>query len=147
MALSLHCYSGGGHDFQPKRKAVRVMSEQGIYGLAAIILAAFGIALPLPDFAVGMFLSLGCCLAVMAVRPLDKRRAVPITLGMGVLAALIAAMLRDATSHVWLWSSLPVQAQMAAAGAFSQSIFELVAARSGSVLKGIADRAGLPGGD
>lgn len=123
------------------------MGEQGIYGLSALILAAFGIVIPMPAFVMGMFLSLGCCLAVMAVRPLEKRRAVPITLMMGALAGIIAAMLRDATAGIWLWSALPVQAQMAAAGAFSQAIFEFVAARGRSAVDEVARRVGLPGAE
>jgi len=123
------------------------MGEQGSYVIAAIILSAFGIALPLPSFVGGMVVALGCCFAVMAMRPLEKRRAVTLTLLMGGLAGVIAAMLNITTGGIWLWGSLPVQAQMGVAGALSQAVFELVAARGGAVLQDVANRAGLPGAE
>lgn len=124
------------------------MGEQGfIYGLVGLLLASFGIVLPVSAFVGGMGMALGCCFAVMAMRPLEKRRAVPLTLFMGALAGIIAAMLHGTTGGIWLWGSLPVQAQMGAAGAFSQIVFEFVAARGRQGLDELARRAGLPGAE
>lgn len=123
------------------------MGEQGSYVIAAVILSAFGITLPLPSFVGGMLVALGCCIAVMAVRPLEKRRAVPLTLLMGSLAGVLAAMLHATTGDIWIWGRLPVQAQMGAAGTFSQIVFEFVAARGRPALDELARRAGLPGAE
>lgn len=81
------------------------------------------------------------------MRPLEKRRAVALTLFMGSLAGIIAAMLHATTGEVWLWGRLPVQFQMGLAGALSQAVFEFVAARGRDALDDIANRAGLPGAE
>lgn len=122
------------------------MGEQGSYGLAALILGAFGIAVPMPNFVGGMIVALGCSFAVMAMRPLEKRRTVALTLLMGTLASIIAAMLHKATGDLWIWGSIPMQAQMGLAGALSQAVFELVAARGGVLVGKVADQV-LPGAE
>lgn len=122
------------------------MTEQGAtHALAALMLTGLGVTVPLPAFVGGTMIALGMCFAVMLIRPLSARRGVPATLLMGVLAALFAAMLHDTGKAVWLWGGLPIQAQMGAAGALSQGLFELLVKRSHGLLAKLADRAGLPG--
>lgn len=123
------------------------MIDQYVYGGAAAALTALGITLPLAPFIGGMVVAIGCCFAVMAVRPLEKRRAPALTLLMGALAAVIAAMLNQVTADVWIWGRLPVQAQMGIAGALSQAVFEFVAARGKHALDDMANRVGLPGAE
>ncbi len=122
------------------------MGEQGSYGIAALILGAFGIAVPMPNFVGGMIVALGCSFAVMAMRPMEKRRTVALTLLMGTLASVIAAMLHKTTGDLWVWGSIPMQAQMGLAGALSQAVFELVAARGGALVGKVADQV-LPGAE
>lgn len=110
--------------------------------LAAVLLA-LGVAVPLPSFAGGMVIALGCCFGVMAMRKAEARRGLGLTLFLGVLVALIAAILHPRTTGVWLWGDLPLQAQMGIAGGLSQSVIEAAIAFGG----GLKDWAGkLPGG-
>lgn len=112
---------------------------------AATVLLAFGIAVPFPAFGGGMLLALGCCYAVRAFRPIDGRKGLFLSLFVAMLSAMLAAGLKDQTSGLWVWGSLPLQFQMATAGALSQGVFELIAARGGTLLSRLADKAGVPG--
>lgn len=124
-----------------------MVDGNGSYAVAAIVLGAFGITMPLAPFVGGMVVALGCSLAVMAVRPLEKRKSLASTLFLGGLMAIMAAMLSGASSEVWLWGRLPIQAQMGFAAALSQAVFEFIAARGRPALDEIAKRAGLPGAE
>ena len=124
-----------------------MIDGNGSYAVAAVVLGAFGIAAPLPGVVGGMVVAVGCCFAVMAVRPLEKRRAVWFTLLIGALAGLMAAILSPALRDVWLWGRIPLQAQMGISGALAQAVFEFIAIRGGAFLNGVADRAGLPGAE
>lgn len=113
--------------------------------LAAGVLLAFGIIVPVPAFGGGMLLALGCCYAVRAFRPVDGRKSLGLSLFVAILAAMIVAGLRGNTSGIWIWGDLPLQMQMAAGGMLSQGVFELIAARGSGVLAKLADRAGIGG--
>lgn len=123
------------------------MGEHGIYSGAVILLAAFGISIPLAPVIGGMVMALGCSFAVMAMRPLEKRKSLWVTLFVAAMAGILTAMLNGATADVWIWGRLPVQAQMGIAGALSQAIFEFVAARGKHALDDMAKRVGLPGAE
>lgn len=114
-------------------------------GGSAAVLLAFGISVPFPAFGGGMLLALGCCFAVRAFRPVDGRKSLGLSLFCAVLAATVVAGLHENTASLWVWGSLPLQIQMAFAGALSQAMFELIAARGSGVLGKIADKAGLSG--
>lgn len=114
---------------------------------AAAILLAFGITMPMPAFSGGMLLALGSCYAVRAYRSVDGRRGLGLSLFSAIIAAMIVAAMHEITNKVWVWGSLPLQMQMAAGGAFSQAVFELVAARDTKFVAWIADKAGLSKGD
>ena len=116
------------------------MNENGI--LAAIFLA-LGITVPAPAVAGGMLFALGCAYAVRAFRAEGKRGLV-LTLFVGGFMSLIAAAAHTHTAGVWIWGDLPVQLQMAASGALSQTFFEVVSARAGGFFHGLADK--FPGG-
>lgn len=113
---------------------------------AAAVLLAFGVMVPLPAFGGGMLLALGFCYAVRAFRPVDGRKSLGLSLFVAVLTAMIVAGLNDKTADIWVWGKAPLQLQMAAAGALSQAVFELIAARGSTALGKLADKAGL-GGD
>ena len=117
----------------------------GQEGGAALILLAFGIAVPYPVFGGGMLLALGCCYAVRACRPLEARKSLALSLFTAMLAAVLVAGLKEQTAGIWVWGKAPVQFQMATAGALSQAIFELIAARGSGWVGKVADRVGLPG--
>lgn len=121
-----------------------MMNEANAYGAA--ILLAFGIMVPLPAFGGGMLLSLGCCYAVRAFRPVDGRKSLGLSLFVAILAAMLVAGLRGNTAGVWIWGDLPLQMQMAAAGMLSQGVFELIAARGAGALGKLADKVGIGGG-
>lgn len=121
------------------------MGGHELNAIFAAILLAFGVTMPLPEFAGGMIVALGCCFAVMAVRPIERRKGLLLTLLMGAVAGLFAAMLHEKSAGVWIWGSLPLQAQMGAAGALSQALFEFVASRGAALLDKAANTAGLPG--
>lgn len=91
--------------------------------LAAIFLA-FGIVVPMPEFLAGMFLGLGSCYAVMIFTPPPNRRSLWATLFVGFLSALLVAILHPHAKGLWLWGWLPLQVQMAAAGAVSRGLAE-----------------------
>lgn len=110
---------------------------------AATVLLAFGISVPFPPFGGGMLLALGCCFAVRAFRPVDGRKSLGLSLFTAILTATLVAGLNENTSGLWVWGSLPLQAQMAAAGAFSQAMFEVIAARDTKLAAKLADWAGL----
>lgn len=110
---------------------------------AAVVLLAFGIVVPVPAFGAGMLLAVGCCYGVRAFRSVDGRKGIGLSLFCAVLAATIVAGLKDHTTGLWVWGSLPVQFQMALAGTFSQALFEVVAARDTKLAEKIADWAGL----
>jgi hypothetical protein len=114
-------------------------------GGAATILLAFGIAVPYPVFGGGMLLALGCCYGVRACIPLEKRKSLALSLFLAMLAGVLVAGLRDQTARLWVWGGLPLQFQMATAGALSQAVFELIAARGSGWIGKLADKAGLPG--
>lgn len=122
------------------------MGEQGSYGVAALILGAFGIAVPMPNFVGGMIVALGCSFAVMAMRPLEKRRTVALTLLMGTLASIIAAMLHKATGDLWIWGRIPIQVQMGLSGLLSQAAFEVAAAKGPRFMDALAEKF-LPKGE
>lgn len=117
----------------------------GHEGGAVAVLLAFGIAVPYPVFGGGMLLALGCCYGVRACRPIEARKSLALSLFIAMLAAVLIAGLRDQTAGIWVWGRLPVQFQMATAGALSQAIFELIAARGSGWVGKLADKAGLPG--
>jgi hypothetical protein len=108
----------------------------------ASLLLAFGVAVPFPAFGGGMLLALGCCYGVRAFRPMEGRKSLFLSLFTAVLAAMLTAGLQKNTSGVWIWGELPLQVQMAIAGAMSQAIFELIASRGSSALGKLADRFG-----
>lgn len=110
--------------------------------LAAILLA-FGIIVPVPTFSAGMLLALGFCFGVRSMRPLERRKGVGLSLFYAVLAATVVAAANESTSGIWLWGSAGLQLQMAAAGALSQAIFELIAARGGDALGKVLDKVGV----
>lgn len=112
---------------------------------AAAVLLALGVVAPVPAFMGGLILAMGACFAVMAMRPIGSRKGLVITLLMGILASIIAAILNKGTSHVWLWGNLPLQAQMFAAGAMSQTLFEFIAAKGSSILSFLLGKAGANG--
>lgn len=93
--------------------------------LAAILLA-FGVAVPMPAFAGGFLIALGCAYGVRAFHTSSKQKGIALTLFIGGLVALLAAILHPTTREVWVWGGLAVQAQMAIAGALSQSLAETV---------------------
>lgn len=118
------------------------MSGHEFNAIIAALLLAFGVTVPMPEFIGGISIAFGACFAIMAVRPIEARKGVLVTLMMGGLAGLFAAILHHKTHSVWLWGDLPLQAQMGVAGGFSQAIFE-AAFEFG---KGMASRAGkIPG--
>jgi len=116
-------------------------------GWAAVVLLAFGVAVPMPAFGGGMLLALGCCYAVRAFSPVEARRALGLSLFAAILAAMLTAGLRENTVGIWVWGHLPLQVQMAAAGMTSQAAFELVALRGKGALGKLADKVGLSGPD
>ena len=125
------------------------MTEPGTGAAVGAVMVALGVAAPLPAFVAGLLIALGGAYVVRAAAAHMGRRVMPLSLSLmcGVVIAILAAMLREATAGVWLWGSLNLQSQMGIAGALSQAIAELVAARGGGVLGRLADKAGLPGGD
>ncbi len=123
------------------------MTTGELNAFLAAILLAFGIASPVPEFSGGMLLALGCCFAVRAYRSVDGRKGLGLSLFTGILTATIVAGLNEKTSGLWLWGSAPLQLQMALAGALSQAVFELIAARGSGALAKLADRAGIGGGE
>lgn len=94
----------------------------------AFILVALGVTIPMAPFVGGMAVALGCCFAVMTMRPLESRRSIWLTLFMGGMSALLAAVLHPAGHVVWLWGQLPLQAQMGLAGGLSQALWEALIA-------------------
>lgn len=123
------------------------MTEGTFLNMAAAgALLAFGIAAPIPAFSGGMLLALGSCYAVRAYRAVDGRKGLGLSLFGAVLAAMIVAGLNGSTSSLWIWGSLPLQMQMAAGGAFSQAMFEVIASRDTRLAGKIADWAGLKRG-
>lgn len=119
------------------------MTTAGSENIAgAAVLLAFGISVPYPVFGGGMLLSLGCCFAVRAMRPVEGRKGLGLSLFCAILAAMVVAALQTNTSGIWVWGGLPLQIQMACAGALSQAIFELIAARGSGLLGRLADKVG-----
>lgn len=112
---------------------------------AAAVLLAFGIMVPMPAFGGGMLLALGCCYAVRAYRSLEGRKSLGLSLFTAILVAMIVAGLNEKTANLWIWGDAPLQLQMALAGALSQAVFEMIAARGSTVLGKLADKAGLGG--
>lgn len=113
--------------------------------LAALLLA-FGIVAPVPDFLAGMVIAIGGCYGVMIVMEPKSRSSLWVTLFLGVLGALFAAILHQ---YLIFLRDLPVQAVMGGAGALSKFLAEAVIALG----NGIKTRAGnwpsewkLPGG-
>lgn len=121
------------------------MTTGEVNAFLAAVLLAFGIIVPLPAFGGGMLLSLGFCYAVRAFRPIDGRKSLGLSLFVAVLTATIVAGLHDKTVDMWVWGDAPLQLQMAIAGALSQAVFELIAARGSAALDKLATRAGLGG--
>ena len=118
------------------------MTGHELNAVLAFLMFALGITIPMAPFIGGMSIALGCCFAVMAMRPLESRRSIWLTLFMGALSALLVAVLHPAATGVWLWGGLPLQAQMGVAGALSQALWETMLAFGA----GVATRAGkLPG--
>lgn len=114
---------------------------------AAAVLLAFGIMVPLPAFGAGMLLALGCCYAVRAYRAVEGRKSLGLSLFTAILVAMIVAGLNEKTTGIWIWGDAPLQLQMALAGALSQAVFEMIAARGGKALDKLADRVGIGGGE
>ena len=90
----------------------------------ATVLIAFGIAVPLPALLAGLCLGQGCCYAVMIFTPPADQKSLWATLFVGFLSALLVAIGHPHTQALWLWGALPLQIQMAAAGALSRSLAE-----------------------
>lgn len=113
-----------------------------LHAAMAAVLLALGVSVPLPAFAGGMVIAIGCCFGVMAARKAEARRGIGLSLFWGVLVALLAAILHPKAISVWVWGSLPLQMQMGVAGALSQSVIEAAISFGG----GLKDWAGkLPG--
>lgn len=118
------------------------MTGHEINAALAAILFALGVTFPMAPFVGGMSIALGCCFAVMTMRPLESRRSIWLTLFMGAMSALLVAVLHPAAKAVWLWGELPLQAQMGIAGGLSQALWEALIAFGG----GLVERVGkLPG--
>lgn len=114
-----------------------------LHAVLAAVLLALGVSVPLPAFAGGMVIAIGCCFGVMAARKAEARRGIVLSLFWGVLIALLAAILHPKATSVWLWGNLPLQMQMGIAGALSQSVIEAAISFGG----GLKDWAGkLPAG-
>lgn len=118
------------------------MTGTEINAMTAALLLALGVVAPLPAFGGGMLIALGCSYGIRALRHDDGQRGVGMTLFIGALVALMTAILHPATHNIWIWGSLPVQAQMGIAGALSQSVAEAVIIFG----RGLADKVGkVPG--
>lgn len=100
------------------------MTGADVHFIAATVLLALGVSVPASLFSGGLLIALGCAYGVRAMRRTEGQRGLGITLFVGALVSLLAAILHPATKEVWLWGSLAVQAQMGVAGALSQSIAE-----------------------
>lgn len=125
------------------------MTEPGAALTGGAVMVALGIAAPLPAFLAGMLIAVGMAYVVRAAAAHLGRRVMPLGLALtcGTVVAVLAAMMHEATGETWLWGGLNLQSQMGIAGALSQAIAEIVAARGGGLLGKIADKAGLPEGD
>lgn len=123
------------------------MTEPGTGAAVGAIMLALGVAAPLPAFMAGLLIALGSAYVVRAAAAHMGRRVMPLSIAItsGVVVAVLAAILHEATATVWIWGTFPIQAQMGIAGALSQAIAEMAAARGGGLLGKIADKAGLPG--
>lgn len=125
------------------------MTETGTGAALGAVMVALGVAAPLPAFLAGLLIAVGSAYVIRAAAAHMGRRVMPLAAAIvsGVVVAVLAAMMREATSGLWLWGSLNIQSQMGIAGALSQAIAEFVAARGPGLLGRIADKAGFPGGE
>ena len=87
----------------------------GANWLLAAILAAFGIAAPVPEIAAGLFLAVASAFLVMAFTPPERRLAYWLTLAGSLFCALVAAILQS-----WLVPDWPIQLVMFAGGGLSR---------------------------
>lgn len=100
------------------------MTGADLNALAAMILVALGVSIPPPNFAGGLLIAFGFSYGIRALRQSEGQKGLGLTLFIGGIISLLAAILHHSTKDVWLWGALAVQAQMGIAGALSQSVAE-----------------------
>lgn len=125
------------------------MTEPGSGAALGAVMLALGVAAPLPAFLAGLLIAVGSAYVVRAAAAHLGRRVMPlgIAVASGVVVAVLAAMMHEATSDAWVWGALNIQSQMGIAGALSQAIAEIVAARGKGLVGSMADRAGFTEGN
>lgn len=74
------------------------MTGHELNAVLAFMMFALGITIPRAPFIGGMSIALGCCFAVMAMRPLESRCSIWLTLFMSALSARKAVRQRRATT-------------------------------------------------
>lgn len=80
---------------------VNGLETKALFAAVAAVMAAFGIAAPLPDFLAGLFLSMSGAYAAMIVTPPSSRLSFRLTLFMGWLFGLVAAIMHSAMFSGW----------------------------------------------
>lgn len=81
--------------------AVHGIETKSVLAAVAALIAAFGIAAPLPNFLAGLFLSMSGAYAAMIVTPPSSRLSFRLTLFMGWLFGLVAAIMHSAMFSGW----------------------------------------------
>ena len=71
------------------------------YLWVSLLLAAFGIVVPAPEFFGGLFLAIATAFLVMAFTPPDDRKAYNLTLACALLCAVSAVHLREQLAPTW----------------------------------------------
>lgn len=89
--------------------------------LLAGLVIALGITAPLPDFLGGLIIALGCSYGIMIMSAPDSRLSVWTTIFLGVLAAIMFALLHK---HVKMVAEFPLQAVMGIGGGLSRFVAE-----------------------
>lgn len=117
------------------------MNGTDIHAFAAMILVALGVSIPPPDFAGGLLIAFGFAYGIRAMRQTEGQKGLGLTLFIGGIIALLAAILHQSSKGMWLWGDLAVQAQMGIAGALSQSVAEGVLLFGGELRSRMAKAA------